>query len=194
MPHFSFRSRYALLTYSQCGELDAWAILCLLSEVPAECIIGREDHADGGTHLHAFVDFGERYFTSDPRRFDVSGYHPNIQPCGRTPGTMYDYAIKDGDVVYGGLERPGREDVLGSGNVWDRIVDAQTAGEFWDLVRALAPRVLLTNFNSLRGYVEWKYKPEVAPYVTPPGVMCDVSGVEELGQFVSKNLSGNASG
>nr|UBQ66298.1 Rep protein [finch CRESS-DNA virus] len=194
MPHFSFRARYALLTYAQCGDLDPWSVSNLLSDVPAECIIGREVHADGGIHLHAFVDFGERFFTSDPRRFDVDGRHPNIQACGRTPGKMYEYAIKDGDVVAGGLGRPGGEDVAGAGAIWDRIVDAETASEFWDLVRALAPRVLITNFNSLRGYVEWKYKPEVAPYVTPPGMVFDISGVAELGQFVHENLSGDVEG
>lgn len=194
MPHFSFRARYALLTYAQCGDLDPWSVSNFLSEVPAECIIGREVHADGGVHLHAFVDFGERFFTSDPRRFDVDGRHPNIEPCGRTPGKMYDYAIKDGDVVAGGLSRPGGEDVAGAGAIWDRIVDAETASEFWDLVRALAPRVLITNFNSLRSYVEWKYKPEVAAYVTPPRVVLDISGVEELGQFVHESLSGDVEG
>lgn len=194
MPSFHFRSRYALLTYAQCGDLDPWSVSNFLSTIPAECIIGRETHADEGIHLHAFVDFGERYFTSDARRFDVDGRHPNIQPCGRTPAKMYDYAIKDGDVVAGGLARPGGEDVAGAGNVWDRIVDAPTAPEFWELVRALAPRVLLTNFNSLRSYVEWKYKPEVAEYITPPGIVFDLSGVEELGQFVRESLSGECVG
>lgn len=190
MPNFVFRSQYALLTYAQCGSLDPWAVCDFLSEVPAECIIGRESHADGGVHLHAFVDFGCRFYTSDLRRFDVDGHHPNIQPCGRTPGKMYDYAIKDGDVVAGGLGRPGGADVANANEIWDRIVDAETAEEFWRLVRALAPRVLLTNFNSLRGYVEWHYRPTVAPYITPPGLVFDISGVEELGEFVCESLSG----
>lgn len=104
---------------------------------------------------------------------------------------MYDYAIKDGDVVAGGLERPGGEDVAGASSIWDRIVAAETADQFWELVRALAPRVLLTNFNSLRGYVEWHYRPVVAQYVTPPGIVFDISGVESLGQFVRESLSGS---
>nr|QJB18642.1 MAG: replication-associated protein [Genomoviridae sp.] len=191
MSAFIFRSRYALLTYAQCGDLDPWSVSNLLSEVPAECIIGREDHADGGVHLHVFVDFGTRFCTKDPRRFDVDGHHPNIQPCGRTPAKMYDYAIKDGDVVAGGLDRPGGDDVAGVCSQWDRIVDAQDAEEFWDLVRTLAPRVLVTNFNSLRSYCEWRYRPTVADYITPPGIVFDLSGVEELGEFVRESLSGN---
>lgn len=194
MSAFYFRSRYALLTYAQCTDLDPWAVSDHLSTIPAECIIGRENHADGGVHLHAFVDFGTRYATRDTRRFDVDGRHPNIQPCGRTPGTMYDYAIKDGDVVAGGLERPGGDDVSGLSSQWDRIVDAENADEFWELVRTLAPRVLLTNFNSLRSYCEWRYRPVVADYVTPPNLVFDISGVETLNTFVRTSLSGSGSG
>jgi len=194
MPTFSLRTRYVLLTYAQCGDLDPWAVSDHLSAVPAECIIGRESHADGGVHLHAFVDFGERSYFSDARRFDVAGCHPNIQPCGRTPAKMYDYAIKDGDVVAGGLDRPGGDDVSGSGSQWDRIVDAPDAEEFWDLVRTLAPRMLLSNFNSLRSYCEWRYRPVLAAYVSPPDVVFDISGVEELGEFVRTSLSGNSVG
>ena len=100
---FRLQARYVLLTYAQCGDLDPWVVHDVITSFPAECLIGRETHADGGTHLHAFVDFGRKVDIRDPRRFDVEGFHPNIQPCGRTPQKMLDYAIKDGDVVAGGL-------------------------------------------------------------------------------------------
>lgn len=188
---YRFQSRYALITYAQCGDLDPWTVCDFLSAVPAECIIGREAHADGGIHLHAFVDFGIRFRTSDARRFDVDGHHPNIQPCGRTPEKMFDYAIKDGDVVAGGLGRPSGQDVAGVPSQWDTIVGAQDVGEFWELLRTLAPRTLLSNFNSLRSYAEWRYRPTIADYISPPGVVFDISGVEELGEFVRESLSGN---
>ena len=65
---FRVQTRYVLLTYSQCGDLDPWVVHDLIVGYPAECIIGREDHADGGTHLHAFVDFGRRGGALDDRR------------------------------------------------------------------------------------------------------------------------------
>lgn len=193
-PTFVFRSRYALLTYAQCEGLDHWSVLEHLSAIPAECIIGREAHADGGTHLHAFCDFGERFYTGNPRRFDVEGYHPNIQPFGRTPEKGWDYACKEGDVVCGGLGRPdgGRgagADVSGASTQWDRIVGAETVEEFWRLVRELAPRTLLTNFNSVRAYADWHYRPVVAPYQNPTGIEFDLSGVEELREWVQDSLS-----
>ena len=193
-PIFELRTRYVLLTYAQCGQLDAFEVMGHLSDVPAECVIARENHADGGVHLHAFVDFGKRTYFSDPRRFDVAGCHPNIQPCGRTPDAMFDYTIKFGDVICGGLGRPSGDDVSTVGTQWDRIVDAPTVEQFWELVRTLAPRMLLCNFNSLRGYAEWHYRPTMAPYVSPPEIVFDISGVEELGEFVRASLSGNQVG
>ena len=133
---FRLQSRYVLLTYSQCGDLDPQLVCDHLATIPAECLIGRENHADGGIHLHAFVDFGRRVNIRDQRLFDVDGRHPNIQPCGRTPQKMLDYAIKDGDVVAGGLDPDlGGEDVSGDGTVWHTIANAETVDRFWELVR-----------------------------------------------------------
>ena len=44
---FRFRSKHVLLTYSQCGDLNAWRVNDHLGSLRAECIIGREDHVDG---------------------------------------------------------------------------------------------------------------------------------------------------
>ena len=62
---------------------------------------------------------------------------------------MLDYAIKDGDVVAGGLDPDlGGEDVSGDGTVWHTIANAETVDRFWELVRELAPRALLCNHQS----------------------------------------------
>ncbi|UJO02113.1 Rep [Molossus molossus associated gemykibivirus 1] len=123
---FRFKRRYALLTYAQCGDLDPHRIVQLLSEMGAECIIGRENHADGGIHLHAFVDFGREYSTRNARCFDVEGHHPNVLPGKKTPEKMFDYATKEGDVVAGGLERPHGSDVHQSRDPWHEIILADT--------------------------------------------------------------------
>lgn len=191
---FRCQSRYVLLTYSQCGDLDPFAVVALLSSLGAECIVGREEHADEGIHLHAFVDFGKRPDIRNERFADVEGRHPNVQPFGRTPEKGYDYAIKDGDVVAGGLARPDGVQVSETSTVWSRICLAESPGEFWELVRELAPRALLTNFTSLRAYAEWNFRPERSPYSTPAGVSFDLSGVPELDEWVHTNLSGTRIG
>lgn len=188
---FRLQSRYVLLTYSQCGDLDPQLVCDHLATIPAECLIGRENHADGGIHLHAFVDFGRRVNIRDQRLFDVDGRHPNIQPCGRTPQKMLDYAIKDGDVVAGGLDPDlGGEDVSGDGTVWHTIANAETVDRFWELVRELAPRALLCNHQSLRAYADWHYRPPAVAYRHPCELRIVSDHVPELDYWVRDNLSG----
>lgn len=188
---FRFSRRYGLFTYAQCGDLDPFAVCNLFSDLRAECIVGREAHSDGGTHLHAFVDFGRKFTTTDKRKFDVEGRHPNAQPCFRTPYKMWDYATKDGDIVAGGLERPDGGEVSRAGPEWDQIANAANPDEFWDLLRELAPRTLLTSFTSLRAYADWNYRPNRTPYCSPPGITFDLSATPELDEWVQDNLSGN---
>jgi len=194
MPSFRFQARYALLTYPQCGHLDPFAVVDHLAGLGAECIIGRENHADGGIHLHAFVDFGVKYRSRNPRAFDVNGCHPNVSPSRGKPEEGYDYAIKDGDVVAGGLERPGGGRVDATNGVWAEIVNASDEQEFWSLCESLAPRSLVTSFTQLRAYAAWKFPPIRVEYETPAGINIDTSWVVELDRWVQHNLGQDQTG
>jgi len=194
MPSFQFQARYALLTYAQCGDLDPFAVVNHLAGLGAECIIGREDHADGGVHLHAFVDFGRKYRTRDQGAFDVEGCHPNVSPSRGTPEDGFDYAIKDGDVVGGGLTRPSRRGLAPDGGVWTEIVNASSESEFWTLCEQLAPRSLVTSFTQLRAYASWKFPPIREPYETPEGVIIDTTFVAELDGWVRDNIGQGRTG
>lgn len=189
-----YQFRYVLLTYAQCGSLDAFRVVEHLSELGAECIIGRENHEDGGVHLHAFVDFGRKFRSRDVRVFDVDGQHPNVSPSKGTPEKGYDYAVKDGDIVAGGLERPNRSRVPGSGDQWATILGAGDIDEFWKLCEELAPRALLTNFTSLRCFAEWRFRRERLPYITPRGITFETAGVAGLDSWVRENLGNDTSG
>lgn len=191
---FQLNSRYVLLTYAQCGDLDPFKVVAVLSSIGAECIIGREHHRSEGIHLHAFVDFGRVYRTRNARFADVEDRHPNVRTCGRTPEKMWDYAIKDGDVVAGGLERPERGQVSSVGDTWSILANASSADEFWRLVRELAPRALLTNFTSLRTYAEWNYRPERDEYSTPAEISFDLSEYPEIVEWVRNNVHGHSVG
>ena len=132
MPSFHCNARYFLITYAQCGDLSEWDVLEHIGGLGAECIIARENHQTLGVHLHVFVDFGRKFRSRKTDVFDVHGRHANIQPSRGTPEKGYDYAIKDGDVVAGGLERP--EGRVGSGknfDLWTQITDAADREEAW---------------------------------------------------------------
>lgn len=187
---FRFRRRYALITYAQCGELDPFKVSDLFTSLNAECIIGRENHADGGLHLHAFVDFGREYSTRNARQFDVEGHHPNVLPGKKTPEKMWDYATKDGDVVAGGLERPNGSGLPPASDQWHTILAAESRDEFFELCGELAPRYLACSFPSLCKYADWKYRPEPTPYLHPEGYTFDTTEYPELDQWVREDLEG----
>jgi len=179
---FKFNSRYVLLTYAQCDDLSEWTILEHISKLGGECIIAREAHSDGGTHFHVFCDAGEgRKFRS--RRadyFDVGGYHANITPSRGRPGEGYDYATKDGDIVAGGLARPGAESTTAAENKWSIICRAEDESDFWKLVEELDPKALATNFSNLRRFADWRFKPERVVYEHPSGLQFDLGTVPDL--------------
>lgn len=193
MPSFAFNARFFLVTYPQCGDLDPWAVNDHFSTLGAECIIGREDHADGGTHLHAFVDFGKKFRSRRPRVFDVHGKHPNIEPSRGRPGSGYDYAIKDGNVVAGGLERPGGDGDREDGDKWSQIVGAESEQLFWDAVERLDPKALATNFGNLQKFAAWRYKPEPDVYEHPEGLSFELGMVPGLDSW-REQLLGDAIG
>lgn len=187
---FLFEAKYGLLTYAQSDGLDPHDIVCHLGDLGAECIVGREDHSDGGIHFHAFFMFDRKYRTRDERKFDVDGVHPNIVRGKGTPEKGWDYATKDGDVVGGGLERPSGNRVSQAGEVWTRICNAGSREEFFELCEELAPRALLCSFTSLRCYADWKYRDEPAEYEHPDGLVFNPEKTAELDDWVQSNLGG----
>lgn len=166
-------SRYVLLTYAQCGELDPFGVMDHISGLAGECIIGREYHDDGGIHLHVFCDFGRKFRSRRVDVFDVGGKHPNVVPSYGTPEKGWDYATKDGDVVCGGLGRPGkpaRGDLDGeTDSLWTRITEATSRDEFWQLVHQYDPRAAVTSFPAISKYCDWKFAYHPPAYESPAG-------------------------
>lgn len=197
MSSFKFQARYALLTYAQCGDLDPWSVSDHLSSLGAECIVARENHADGGVHLHAFVDFGKRFISRDVKKFDVGGCHPNIEPSKGRPWVGYDYAIKDGDVVAGGLGRPeegGGGKLPSNAQRWAEIVAAETRDEFWQLLAELDPSAMVRSFSQCRAYADYRYRTIREAYTTPDGIVFSGGQLEELSRWAESNLGGHSAG
>ncbi|WGO62798.1 replication protein [Genomoviridae sp.] len=180
MSAFYFSARYVLLAYAQCGTLSEWDVLDHISSLGGECIIGREDHVDGGTHLHVFVDFGRKKQSRRSDFFDVGGHHPNIVPSRGRPEGGWDYATKDGDVVAGGLARPGSDRLPAAANIWSSVVDAESREEFLDLVRQLDPKTFVLRHRELLEYADRYFAERIEPYVGPAGLEFELGVVPEL--------------
>jgi hypothetical protein len=164
-------SKYVLLTYAQCGDLDEWRVLDVISALRAECIIARELHQDGGVHLHVFVGWETKFRSRRVDIFDVDGRHPNVSPSRGTPEKGYDYAIKDGEVVAGGLERPRPRGgmLVGAGAIRNVSHLCEDSNEFLELFDELDRGTLFKSFVSIRQYANWRYRCEPEEYRTPSG-------------------------
>lgn len=180
---FRFKAKYGLLTYAQCGDLSAEAVGLYLSTLGAECIIGREDHADGGIHLHVFFMFEEPFQSRNERIFDVDGRHPNIVKGYGTPWGGFDYAIKEGDVVWGGLGRPaepGQSKEEKEAAKVEKLRCAQSKEEFFEICWEVYGSGFLKIFNGLRAYAEWHFRPTLEPYQHPSGIRFNVEGIVDV--------------
>jgi hypothetical protein len=185
---FHCNARYFLLTYSQCGDLDPWAVSDHLAELRGECIVARETHADGGTHLHSFVDFGKKFRSRRTSIFDVCGHHPNVSATHSTPREGFDYACKDGDIVAGGLARPDGSTRIERTNRWHDIVHAESREEFFAMLMEYDPRALCTSFGQLTKFADWKYRVDPVPYEHPPELEIDTSGFPELEEWALRSI------
>lgn len=189
--NFRLQARYVLLTYSQCDGLDSAAVVQHIDSLGGKCVIGRENHADGGIHFHAFVDFGRQFSTRDAHFADVDDFHPNVQGGRRTPEKMYDYAIKDECVVHAGLERPqGKGDGKASKSAekWGEIISAVSRDEFFERVAALDPRALCISYVSLCKYAEERYRRVELPYEAPAGLLWGGEQLPDLEEWVRRNV------
>lgn len=185
---FDFYARYGLFTYSQCNDLDGWEIVTTFTGLAAECIVAEELHANGGRHLHCFADFGKRRRFRRATFADVQGFHPNISSSYGTPWNGYDYCVKEGNVVAGGLERPTETSggaLSGKNDTWHQILEATSRDEFFELLRALAPQDLARCFPALSKYADFAYA-EAEPVYGGPSYTDDrfcIGGYPELDQW-----------
>lgn len=189
MPSFHFNAKFFLLTYPHVEgsesrpALDAAAIVAAVAATGGRCIIGQENYNDtGGIHFHVFVAFPNKFRSRRTDIFDVGGYHPNVEPSRGSPERGYDYAIKDGMVVGGDLERPGGGGNSSAKERWSAIVQAESVEEFWSLLEVLDPQRMACNFPALQRYADWKWRVEPAAYETPSGEF-EIGSYPELGEW-----------
>lgn len=182
---FIFHAQYGLFTYAHSEQLDPFAIVEHFGGLGAECIVASERYPTGeGIHYHVFADFGRKFRSRRAGCFDVAGFHPNIVASRGTPEAGYDYTVKDGDIVAGGLERPSGVESVSRAAKWDIIVNAETREEFFQLLQKLDPKSLVCSHRSCVAYADWKYRVDPAPYATPNGVF-DLAEYGDLSEWAA---------
>jgi len=187
---FRFAGQRALLTYSQVP--NGWDVTPLrdnLELLGATYRIGRELHQDGGVHYHAYVDFGRRFETEDKRRFDIAGHHPNIKCVRRTFMYVWDYAGKDGDIVFCTAERPPPPKSKRSREEdWACIRSASTRDEFFEKGYELATRDFILFGSAVSTYADTRYAPKRPCYAKDGNMDIDWDAVPEIRRFLVESL------
>lgn len=193
-PRFRFTKRFCILTWSQTPpEFDPQEIVQVLHRHCRGCVVSRESHVDGGTHFHAFVDYGVPRDWTNPRRWDVSGVHPNVRPVSRTPHNAYAYVTKDGAIVHDCFTddtrpKPGRLPRTAQGDrkrAWAEIADAPDKDQFFAKCKALDPRSLITCFGNVQRYADHAFPDLRRQYEPPTGLTIDLSGYGQLREYFS---------
>lgn len=197
-PRFRFAGRYLLLTYSQVPPgFDPLDIAKLFRRRGENYVIARESHQDGGTHYHAFVDYGKVRDVRNPRKWDVHSVHPNLRDIRRTPHRAYAYAVKGRSIVaetFDDRTRPtaGRRDgkalSVGKRN-WKSITDAATKDQFFETLKELDPRALVTAFGNVQRYSNWTYGEPRQPYTNPNGLAMQLGEYPDLREYLSGFLN-----
>lgn len=188
---FILNARFFLVTYSQCGTLDEWAVNDHFGSLGAECLVGREVHADGGTHLHVFCDFGRKFRSRRADIFDVEGHHPNIERSKRNPRKGADYATKDGDIVAGGLALGSLPTKIVSGpqDPGSTLVCCENRKEFYEVADDICPWDLITKFGSFHAYAKWKWPEIGVEFERPPGLVLSDGAFPDLVSFRNELLA-----
>jgi hypothetical protein len=182
---FILNARYFLVTYAQSAGLSEWDVCNHFGSLGAECIVAREDHADGGTHLHVFCDFGRKFRSRRADIFDVDGYHPNVERSKKNPRKGAEYACKDGDVVAGGLDVPSLATSLvpAAQDPGSTLVCAENQREFFELAEEFCPWDLITKFGSMHQFAKWKWPELAEPYANPTGLELTDGAFPDLVSF-----------
>lgn len=152
--HFDFRSKRVFLTYPRSDGLTRELIRNKLIELGVQYyIVGREQHADGGTHFHAYGEWIATFRTQAKRAFDISGYHPNIQSV-RVARNVMRYICKEDTDPLTNMQLPNDKPSF------REVYMANTETEFWELARAADPRAFILQHERLEYFARKRFKSE----------------------------------
>lgn len=87
------------MTYAQCDlPIETIEFHLKLKPHVSYCIIARELHQDGNPHFHAMLLLNKKLNTTNPRFFDIEGFHPSIEVVKNIEKCLK-YCRKDGDFI-----------------------------------------------------------------------------------------------
>lgn len=198
-------ARYFMFTTSQSGyDWPYQRLIDICESLGAKHKISREQHADGGYHFHAFVDFERKFEFENPHKFCVgepSGRprgecpvktHCNILPITRTPFNTWDYVAKYGDVVSTNCDRPvARGSNVTRDDMWTGSLALANKSEFLQDIRKHSPRDAVLFNKQITAFAHATFdnpQPDL-PSVDEEGVYIHWERYPQIRKWVVRNLS-----
>jgi hypothetical protein len=131
----------------------------------------REEHKDGTPHYHVLMKFPKscKVNIKNPRKFDIGGYHCNIQAT-RNRLAAWRYLHKpDGKSKHigGDLKQPHTIQKEQKMDWWPKAVEFTNRSIFEEEFKRYAPRKFILNFNNIRGYMDHTFTPVIEKYESP---------------------------
>jgi len=140
-------------------------------------VVGVESHADGGTHIHAYGEWPNKYDTRNERAFDCDGNHPNIQPV-RNKSAVINYCKKEGNYLSNLIDN-------GTNARYQDLVGTTTETEFWGLVEKKYARDYVLHLDRLREFARHKFGACIQQYA---GLFQSFRRTDELQGWVESEL------
>jgi len=123
-----------------------------------------EEHQDGNTHLHAYLQFDKKYQTTNSLYFDVLDYHPNVQST-KNHQNVINYIKKDGNFISNLPEKTSAKEKEKA--VWTSLITESTSVEdFMARAEQEVPREAVLYNNNLAAFAAKKYKKTIEPYAS----------------------------
>nr|AZL96548.1 replication initiator protein [Squash leaf curl virus] len=187
---FRLTARNIFLTYPRCDVPKEEVLEMLLhlswSVVKPNYIrVAREEHSDGSPHLHCLIQLSGKSNIKDAGFFDLTHprrsarFHPNIQAAKDT-NAVKNYITKEGDYCESGQYKVSGGSKSNKDDVYHNAVNAGSAGEALEIIKAVYSKTLFVNFINLLANDERLFQETPGPWVSPFEISSFTSVPEEL--------------
>ncbi|UWJ07343.1 replication-associated protein [Begomovirus paulistiensis] len=174
---FRLQAKNIFLTFPQC-DIPKDVVLQMLQNLkwtvvrPTYIRVAREEHSDGRPHLHCLIQLSGKSNIKDVRFFDLThprrstSFHPNVQAAKDT-NAVKNYITKEGDYCESGRYKVSGGTKGNKDDVYHNAVNASTATEAMDIIRAGDPKTFLVQHHNIRSNLERIFQKAPEPW-TPP--------------------------
>ncbi|AGK90272.1 rolling-circle initiation protein [Capraria yellow spot Yucatan virus] len=174
---FRLQANNIFLTYAQCDIPKDEALQMLQSlhwaiVKPLYIRVSREEHSDGFPHLHCLLQLSGKSNIKDAGFFDLTHprrsarFHPNIQAAKDT-NAVRNYITKEGDYCESGQYKVSGGSKANKDDVYHNVVNAASAGEALELIRAGDPKSFIVNYHNLVPNLDRLFQKAPEPWVPP---------------------------